>query len=151
MINRREALARLAALAALPAASRHWSFAAATDPLDGTIYSFQAGRRAGEWTSEEITRRALERCQVQGQRWRAIDVLTPERALADARASDARLRAGKPLGPLDGVPLFAKAIYDLDGVPTTGSSAEWARLFQESVHRDALEVRRLRAAGAVIL
>src|SRR4051812_42785646 len=101
MINRREAIARLAALTALPAARWKWSPASASDPLDGTIAGLQAGRRAGEWTSEEITRRALERCQAQGQRWRAIDVLTPERALADARASDARLRAGKLLGPLD--------------------------------------------------
>src|SRR5437868_4180992 len=54
-------------------------------------------------------------------------------------------------GPLDGVPVFAKAIYDMVGLSTTGSSAEWARLFPEPVRRDALEVARLRAAGAVVL
>jgi Asp-tRNA(Asn)/Glu-tRNA(Gln) amidotransferase A subunit family amidase len=54
-------------------------------------------------------------------------------------------------GPLDGVPVFAKAIYDMSGFPTTGSSAEWARLFPELVRRDALEVARLRAAGAIVL
>ena len=54
-------------------------------------------------------------------------------------------------GPLDGVPVFAKAIYDMSGLPTTGSSAEWARLFPEPVRRDALEVARLRAAGAIVL
>jgi Asp-tRNA(Asn)/Glu-tRNA(Gln) amidotransferase A subunit family amidase len=54
-------------------------------------------------------------------------------------------------GPLDGVPVFAKAIYDFKSLPTTGSSAEWARLFPEIVHRDALEVARLRAAGAIVL
>ena len=54
-------------------------------------------------------------------------------------------------GPLDGVPVFAKAIYDMNGLPTTGSSAEWARLFPEPVRRDALEVARLRAAGAIVL
>ena len=39
----------------------------------------------------------------------------------------------------------------MNGLPTTASSAEWARLFPEPVRRDALEVARLRAAGAVVL
>jgi Asp-tRNA(Asn)/Glu-tRNA(Gln) amidotransferase A subunit family amidase len=47
--------------------------------------------------------------------------------------------------------VFAKAIYDMKGLPTTGSSAEWARLFPDPVRRDALEVARLRAAGAIVL
>ena len=83
-------------------------------------------------------------------KWRAIDALSAT-ALADARAADARLRAHRTRGPLDGVPVFAKAIYDMAGLPTTGSSAEWARLFPEIVRRDALEVSRLRAAGAIVL
>ncbi|MBA2627770.1 MAG: amidase, partial [Gemmatimonadales bacterium] len=41
--------------------------------------------------------------------------------------------------------------YDMRGYPTTASSAEWARLFPDAVRRDALEVSRLRAAGAIIL
>ena len=151
MISRREAVARLAALAALPAVQWNGLPQQAGDPLDGTILAFQGGRQKGQWTSEEITRRALERCQTQGKRWRAIDGLTPERALEAARASDARLRAGKLINPLDGVPVFAKSIYDLDDTPTTASSAEWAKLFPERVRRDSLEVKRLRAAGAVIL
>ena len=83
-------------------------------------------------------------------RWRAIDALS-DTALAEARAADARLRAGRVRGPLDGVPVFAKAIYDMKGLPTTGSNAEWARLFPDPVRRDALEVARLRAAGAIVL
>jgi Asp-tRNA(Asn)/Glu-tRNA(Gln) amidotransferase A subunit family amidase len=97
-----------------------------------------------------VTTRALELCRSDGSRLRAIDALS-DTALDDARAADARLRARRTLGPLDGVPVFAKAIYDMEGLPTTGSSAEWARLFPEKVRRDALEVMRLRAAGAVVL
>ena len=97
-----------------------------------------------------MTARALERCRTDGARWRAIDALA-DTALDDARAADTRLRAGSTRGPLDGVPVFAKAIYDMAGLPTTGSSAEWARLFPEAVRRDALEVARLRAAGAIVL
>jgi len=150
-ISRRDAVSRLAALtAALPLASRLPALTAA-NPLDGTIADYQAGRRRGEWTAVEVTTHALERCRDAGARFRAIDVLDGDVALRAARGSDDRLRVGKTLGPLDGVPVFAKAIYDMNGLPTTGSSAEWARLFPEPVRRDALEVARLRAAGAVIL
>ena len=145
--TRREVLIQLAAIAALPLP--RWRFAS-TDPLDGTIADYQLGRRRAEWTAAEVTARALDRCRADGARWRAIDVLS-ETAIADARASDARLRAGQLRGPLDGVPVFAKAIYDMNGLPTTGSNAEWARLFPDAVRRDAIEVARMRAAGAVVL
>ncbi|MDB4875351.1 MAG: Amidase [Gemmatimonadetes bacterium] len=145
--TRREALAQLAALAALP--YTRWTFAA-DDPLDGTIAAYQAGRTRGAWTAAEVTARALDRCRSDGTRWRAIDALS-DTALAEARAADDRRRAGRMRGPLDGVPVFAKAIYDMNGLPTTASNAEWARLFPEPVRRDALEIARLRAAGAIVL
>jgi Asp-tRNA(Asn)/Glu-tRNA(Gln) amidotransferase A subunit family amidase len=145
--SRREVLLQLAALATLPLPKLTF---AATDPLDGTIADYQAGRRRGEWTAAEVAARALERCRVDGARWRAIDAVSPTVA-SDARAADERLRTRRMRGPLDGVPVFAKAIYDMDGLPTTGSSAEWARLYPDLVRRDALEVSRLRAAGAIVL
>ena len=154
--TRREVIAQLAALAALPLTNLDRAFAGidtgilAADPLGGTIAEYQAGRRRGLWTSVEVTTRALERCRTDGGAWHAIDALSAS-ALADARAADARLRAGNVRGPLDGVPVFAKAIYDMNGLATTGSNAEWAKLFPEAVHRDALEVARLRAAGAIVL
>jgi Asp-tRNA(Asn)/Glu-tRNA(Gln) amidotransferase A subunit family amidase len=148
--TRREALAQLAALVALPLPALPTWALTARDPLDGTIADYQAGRRRGAWTAAEVTARALDRCRAEGMAWRAIDALA-DTAPADARAADARRRAGHLRGPLDGVPVFAKSIYDMAGLPTTGSSAEWARLFPEPVRRDALEVARLRAAGAIVL
>jgi Asp-tRNA(Asn)/Glu-tRNA(Gln) amidotransferase A subunit family amidase len=145
--SRREVLAQLAALAALPLPT--WG-AVAADPLDGTVADYQAGWRRGEWTAVEVTARALDRCRVQGHAWRAIDALA-DTAPADARAADARRRSGRVRGPLDGVPVFGKSIYDMAGLPTTASSAEWSRLFPEPVGRDALEIARLRAAGAIVL
>ena len=145
--NRREVLAQLAALVALPLP--RWESIVA-DPLDGTIADYQAGRSRGAWTAAEVTAHALERCRAQGQAWHAIDVLA-DTAPAEARAADDRRRAGRLRGPLDGVPVFAKSIYDMAGLPTTASSAEWARLFPDPVRRDALEVSRLRAAGAIVL
>ncbi len=146
--TRREVLVQLAAIAALPLP--RFRFIAGADPLDGTISVYQAGRRLGQWTAAETTASALERCRARGTTWRAIDALSGT-AMADARASDARLRAGRLLGPLDGVPVFAKAIYDMNSLPTTGSNAEWARLFPDPVGRDSVEVIRMRAAGAVVL
>ncbi len=145
--TRREVLAQLAALATLPLSA---GFRAGLDPLDGTVADYQAGRRRGAWTAADVVARALDRCRDDGARWRAIDALSAT-ALADARAADVRLRDGRVRGPLDGVPVFAKAIYDVTGLPTTGSNAEWARLFPDRVRRDALEVARLRAAGAIVL
>jgi Asp-tRNA(Asn)/Glu-tRNA(Gln) amidotransferase A subunit family amidase len=145
--TRREVVVQLAALTALP--FTRWT-SVATDPLEGTIADYQAGRRRGDWTAAEVTAHALERCRSDGMRWRAIDALA-DSAVAEARAADERRRTGAMRGPLDGVPVFAKAIYDMVGLPTTGSNAEWARLFPELVQRDALEVARLRAAGAIVL
>ncbi len=145
--TRREVLAQLAALVALPLPRLTFG---ANAPLDGTIAEYQAGRRRGEWTAVEVTTAALDRCRAQGRRWRAIDTLSAT-ALADAEAADARQRGGRTRGGLDGVPVFAKSIYDVLGSPTSASSAEWARLFPGPVRRDALEVARLRAAGSIIL
>src|SRR5262249_9266934 len=148
--SRRDALARLAALAATAALPRSsWAFADG-DPLEGTIADYAAGLRSGRWSAADVTARALERCRADGMAWRAIDALS-RTAVAEAKAADARRRASKMLGPLDGVPVFAKAIYDMAGLPTTASNAEWARLFPERVRRDAIEVTRLRAAGAIVL
>ena len=149
-ISRRDAVARLAALTAALPLARRAGFTAA-DPLDGTIADYQAGRRRGAWTAAEVTARALDRCRTDRRAVARDRRARRDIALDEARAADARLRAGRTRGPLDGVPVFAKAIYDMNGLPTTGSSAEWARLFPEPVRRDALEVARMRAAGAIVL
>ena len=157
MTTRREVLAQLAALTVAPlgcwglrSSGSRGQEAVAADPLDGTIAAYQAGRARGDWTAVEVTQGALARCNGEGRSWRAIDTLAIT-AIAEARSADARLRVGQSRGPLDGVPVFAKAIYDMEGLPTTGSSMEWALLFPDTVTRDSLEVARLRAAGAVIL
>jgi Asp-tRNA(Asn)/Glu-tRNA(Gln) amidotransferase A subunit family amidase len=151
-MTRRNAITRLAGLITISALPRGASAAAGTsEPLAGTIADYLAGLEAGEWTAVEIASRALERCRTDGEAWHAIDMLAPDNALAEARAADARRRNGRRLGPLDGVPVFSKSIYDMNGLPTTASSAEWAKLFPEPVARDALEVARLRSGGAIVL
>jgi aspartyl-tRNA(Asn)/glutamyl-tRNA(Gln) amidotransferase subunit A len=74
--------------------------------------------------------------------------LTPEIALEQARAAEARQMAGALKGPLDGIPIAHKDIYETAGVPTTGHS----RVLMEHVPgTDAAAVRAWAEAGAVML
>jgi Asp-tRNA(Asn)/Glu-tRNA(Gln) amidotransferase A subunit family amidase len=145
--TRREVLWQMAALSVVPLV--RWPQRLA-DPLAGTIVEYQAGRMRGDWTAAEVTKQALDRSHAWNGTLHAVD-LWSSTALDEARASDARARQGALRGPLDGAPVFAKAIYDMHGLPTTASSAEWAKLFPAPVARDALEVARMRAAGAIVL
>lgn len=73
---------------------------------------------------------------------------TPEIALRQAEAAEARQMAGTLRGPLDGIPIGHKDIYETAGVPTTGHS----RVLQDHVPRaDAAAVRAWAEAGAVML
>src|SRR5438105_9754555 len=146
-ISRREALRELGALFTIPFV--RWPERLA-DPLAGTIIEYQAGRARGDWTAAEITKEALDRSHAWNGTLHAIDLWSAT-AMDEARESDARARRGRLRGPLDGVPVFAKSIYDMNGLPTTASKAEWSKLFREAVRSDAIEVARMRAAGAIVL
>src|SRR6478672_7868027 len=139
-LSRRDALRELATLFAIPFV--RWP-ERLDDPLAGTIVEYQAGRSRGDWTAAQVTKQALDRAHAWNGALHAIDEFS-ETAMDDARASDTRARRRTLRGPLDGVPLFAKSIYDMNGLPTTASNAEWARLFPSPVRRDAIEVRRMR-------
>ncbi len=89
----------------------------------------------------------LERIAEAQPRLHAFITPTPELALEDARRVDRARGNGERL-PLDGLPLALKDNIDVAGVRTTVGS----RLFAERIaERDADVVRRLRAAGAVIV
>ena len=75
-------------------------------------------------------------------------IATGERALERARALDRELRERGPRGPLHGIPVAVKDLYDTAGIRTTAGSAQWA---SRVPGRDAEAVRRLEAAGAVLV
>lgn len=72
-----------------------------------------------------------------------------ERARREAAQSSARYRAGRPLGPLDGVPVAWKDLVDIAGLPTTAGSAIYRHA--PPAPSDAPIVRNLTAAGMVTL
>ncbi|MDQ1587283.1 MAG: aspartyl-tRNA(Asn)/glutamyl-tRNA(Gln) amidotransferase subunit [Microbacteriaceae bacterium] len=78
----------------------------------------------------------------------ALTSLDVERAYADARRLDRLDEAGNPRGPLHGVPILVKDNIDVAGLPTTNGSAAHDGLPAQS---DAIVVRRLRRAGALII
>jgi aspartyl-tRNA(Asn)/glutamyl-tRNA(Gln) amidotransferase subunit A len=69
-------------------------------------------------------------------------------ARAEARAAESEIAAGKYNGPLHGIPLGLKDIYETAGVATTGHS----KVMQDHVPKaDAFSVKKLRDAGAVVM
>ncbi len=71
-----------------------------------------------------------------------------DEARRDARAAEAEIAAGRYAGPLHGIPIGLKDIYETAGVATTGHS----KVMQDHVPKaDAFSVAKLRAAGAVVM
>jgi amidase len=137
----------LAAIAAAPTAS---AGAPAIDLETSPATELADRMAAGELTSAKLTRGYLDRIAAVNQRGpslNAVRSLNPD-ALREARESDAVRRRSGPRGPLEGLPVLLKDNIDVAGMPTTAGSI----VLEHSVpDRDATIVRRLRAAGAVIL
>ena len=104
--------------------------------------------RDGVISSEQFVEACLARIrEVDGvvQAWAFLD---PEHALAQARAADAWRSEGRTTGPLHGVPVGIKDIFDTADMPTENGAVLHAG---RTPSRDAAVVAMLRAAGAVIM
>ena len=115
-----------------------------------SIDDLRAMMASGQQTSAGITELYLERIKMldqNGPTLRSVIAVSPN-ALEQARASDARRKAGKLRGPLDGVPVLIKDNIDTKELPTTAGSLALA---ENRTNRDAPMVALLRAQGAVIL
>jgi aspartyl-tRNA(Asn)/glutamyl-tRNA(Gln) amidotransferase subunit A len=96
----------------------------------------------------ELTKHYLERIERLNPAVAAFITITPERALADARAAEARIMKSGPRTPLDGIPIGHKDIFDTAGILTTAHS----RQLQHNVPvKDATAVAKLAEAGTVML
>jgi Asp-tRNA(Asn)/Glu-tRNA(Gln) amidotransferase A subunit family amidase len=107
-----------------------------------------AAIRRGELTSERLVRACLEQIERHEPTVGAWTFLDPAHALQQARAADAQRARGGDLGPLHGVPVGVKDIFDTADMPTENGTVLHAG---RRPAEDATAVALLRAAGAVIL
>lgn len=112
------------------------------------IAGLGARLRAGSLDPVELVEQLLERIAALDGRLHAFLRLTPERALAEARAAGEALRGNHDLGPLHGIPVAVKDLFDVRGTPTTAGT------HLREGHRagtDSAAVERLSAAGMSLL
>src|SRR5436190_5860102 len=96
----------------------------------------------------ELTEAVLRRIERLNDRMRAFITVTADYALEKARAAERELTTGKSLGPLHGVPISLKDLYDTKGIRTTAGS----KVFENRIpSEDATVVRKLQEAGAVLV
>jgi aspartyl-tRNA(Asn)/glutamyl-tRNA(Gln) amidotransferase subunit A len=113
-----------------------------------TIHAAAEDLRQGRTTPGELLEECLRRVERYEPRVRAWVLLDAEGARAEAERLGEELRRGQRRGPLHGVPVGIKDIFDVFDWPTAAGSALW----RDSVARhDATVVARLRRAGAVLL
>ncbi len=112
------------------------------------IHELTDAYRRGDLTPTAVAEEYLARIGALDGKVGAYLTVVREQALAAARESELRWRAGKPRGPLDGAPVALKDVLCTAGVRTTAGSKMLERFVPPY---DATTVERLRAAGAVIL
>ena len=115
-----------------------------------TIADINKAFDSGALTSEKLVQLCLARIQAydrQGPSLHAVMALNA-RAIETARALDAERKAKGPRSPLHGVPIVLKDNYNTSDLPSTGGSV----LLEGSIPpEDAFVVKKLRAAGAIVL
>jgi len=113
-----------------------------------SIASIRAGLLSRKFSAEEIARQALAFAEAENSKTNAYLTFSPDRALAAARAVDAKLASGEVPGPLAGVPVAVKDVIVTRGTRTTCAS----KILEHYVPPyDATAVIRLEQAGGVIL
>ena len=104
--------------------------------------------RAGAVTSVELTTFFLARLRRLDPQLKAVVTYTEARALEAARRADAELAAGRPRGPLHGIPYGAKDLLAVEGYPTTWGATPYQ---DQTLDDTAAVVDKLDAAGAVLV
>ncbi len=119
-----------------------------TELIYEPMYIVAGMLRRREVSAVELVDAALNQIERHGERLNAFITLTAVTARARAAERDAELAGGVDRGPLHGIPIVLKDLFDTAGVVTTGGSAVYRERVPEE---DATVVRLLRDAGAVSL
>ena len=113
-----------------------------------TAAQLSAGLRAGEYSSEDVTRAHLDRIEQTDSVLGSFLTVEPEQALATARDVDSRRAAGEELHPYAGVPVSVKDVVVTEGIRTTAAS----RILEDWIPPyDATISTRIKDAGLPIL
>lgn len=113
-----------------------------------TIVQLSRALRAREIKAEQVTTGCLERIAADNPAINAFITVMGDAALAQARQVDAEISSGRHRGPLHGIPIAIKDLFDVAGTPTTaGSRVREGHM----ATRDAVAVARLRDAGAILI
>jgi aspartyl-tRNA(Asn)/glutamyl-tRNA(Gln) amidotransferase subunit A len=112
-----------------------------------TVMALHAAYRSGALRPTAVVEQALERAR--NAPAGVFLCMLEARALQEAQASERRWKHGAPLGPLDGVPIVWKDLFDVQGTTTTAGSA--LRRSAPVANTDAHAVHALAQAGAVSL
>ncbi|MBA3880942.1 MAG: amidase [Sphingobium sp.] len=113
-----------------------------------TALATAAAIRTGETSALAECEAAIARIEAGDGEINAVVVRDFDRAREQARAVDARVAAGDVAGALLGVPMTVKESFNVAGLPSCWGFAEHADFVASE---DAVAVKRLKAAGAVIL
>jgi amidase len=120
------------------------------DVTDRSIEALQSAMQAGEVTSRQLVDLYLARITAYDQHGPSLNSIVSINPLAHdaAAALDSERSAKGPRGPLHGIPVIVKDNYETIEMPTSAGSIALATFHPL---RDAFQVQRLKAAGAVIL
>lgn len=113
-----------------------------------TIAAAAGALRTRQVSSRELTDAYLARIESLNPRINAYLTVTAERAREDAVRADAERARGVDPGPLHGIPIAHKDLYETAGIRTTGGAKIHAAHVPSA---DATVVRKLREAGSVLL
>ena len=135
-----------------------WKHGAITEkrsvPGDGfdaafvSVETLSGAMARAEVSSEEVTKAFLERIARFDDKLHAFVAVYREEAVRQARAADEARAVGRHLGPLHGIPVAIKDIFDYAGRPTEAGSAA---LTDRHPANSANAVRRLESAGMIVL
>jgi amidase len=145
-ITRRDAVRNLGAATAVHATG--WGAEPDSDICFLSAVEMASLIRRKKLSARECVAAHLKQIDRVNPRVNAIVTLVAEQAVENARRADEMQARGAALGPLHGLPVVHKDLFETKGIRTTFGS----RIFKDNIpHRDAIIVERINGAGAICL
>lgn len=119
-----------------------------SDPRPASVVEIAAAIAAREVSPSEAVGAAIDRLSAGDDTYHVVAHELYEAALAEAKSADEAMDRGMALGPLHGVPVGVKDLFDIAGHPTAAGSTILAGAIADST---ATAVLRLQSAGAIVV